>query len=69
MAEWSKIPVLGITHFACVGVSTTPIILLTFLYKVVFPLFQTPAHSIIYHSMLLTTHNTGSMAKWSWLLV
>ena len=31
------------------GLSPTPFILLTFLYKVLFPLFWSPAHGIFYH--------------------
>ena len=39
VAEWSKALVLGTSHFGGVGSSPTPVILLTLLYKVLFPVF------------------------------
>ncbi len=42
--EWSKALVLATSHFGCVGLSPTPFILLTFLYRIFCPLFWTPAH-------------------------
>ncbi len=38
LAEWTKALVLGTSHFGGVGSSPTPVILLTFLYKVLFSL-------------------------------
>ncbi len=49
MAEWSKALAYGTRHFDGVGSSPTPVSLLTLLYEVLFPLFQTPAHGIFYH--------------------
>ena len=48
MAEWSKALVLGTSHFGGVGSSPTPVILLTRLFKVLYPVFWTPAHGIFY---------------------
>ncbi len=48
MAEWSKALFLGTSHFGGVGSSPTPVILLTLLYKVLFPVFWTPAHGIFH---------------------
>ena len=49
MAEWYEALVSGSSHFASVGASATPVILLTFLYNVLLPLFSTPAHGIFYN--------------------
>ena len=48
MVEWNELLVLGTSHFGGVGSSPTIVILLTFLKKVLFPLFWTPAHGVIY---------------------
>ena len=48
-AELYGVLVLGTSHLGGVGSSPTPIILLTFLKKVMFPLFWTPPHAVIYY--------------------
>ena len=57
IAEWSKALVLVTSHFGGRGSSPTTVILLTFLYKVLFSLFWTPAHGIFYHHPFYWTHN------------
>ncbi len=49
MAKWSKLLVWGISHFGGEGSTPSPVILLTFLYKVLFPIFWKLAHGIFYH--------------------
>ena len=69
MAMWYEALVKGTSNFDSVGSRPTPVIFMTFLYKVLFPLFWTPAHGIFYHSMLLITQHTGRMADLSNALV
>ena len=57
MAEWSKALVLGTSHFGGMGSSPTPVILLTFLYKVLIPLYWTPGRGIFYHHQCYWPHN------------
>ena len=57
IAEWSKALVLVTSHFGGVGLCPTLVILLTFLYEVLFPLFWTPAHVIFYHDTCYWPHN------------
>ncbi len=40
MAEWFKALVKGISYYGGVGSSPTPVILLTLLYKELFPLYE-----------------------------
>ncbi len=49
MAEWSKVLVKGTSHFGGVVLSPTPDILSTLLYKLLYPLYWTPANDIFYH--------------------
>ena len=65
MAKWSKAPVLVTSHFAGVGSSPTPFILLTFLYKVLSPLFETPAHVF---STIITTIDIPIQSSVSFIL-
>ena len=59
MAEWSKVLVSGTSHFGGVGLSPTPVILLTLLYKVLFPVFSEHLHIVsftIIHAIDYTTY-------------
>ena len=64
MAEWYKELVYGTRHFDGVGSSPTPVSLLTFLYEVLFPLFETSAHGIFYHNQYYWPQNTQA----GWLI-
>ncbi len=48
---------MGNSHFGGVGSIPLPVILLTFLYKVLFPLFLTPTHGIFYYYPCYSPHN------------
>ena len=48
---------MGTSHFGGVGSIPFPVILMTFLYKVLFPLFLTPTPCIFYHYPCYSPHN------------
>ncbi len=69
MAEWNLVLILGNSHFDGVGLSPSPVILLTTYTKYCFMYFEQlhMVSSTIIHAIDLK--HTGKMAVWSKVLV
>ena len=67
MTEWSKALVNGTSHFDGVDSSPFPVILLTFLYKVLFPVFEHihMVSSTTIHAIDFTTYRQDGRVVYS----